>query len=84
MSNQSDVQKPDEKKLEPTNWTAVLCLFAGVAFGCCAGLELQKTLIRKQAIENNAAHFELISPKRPNTKFCWGPAPVKEVEEGEQ
>ena len=83
MSNQSDVQKTIEEKPEPTNWAALVCMFVGVVFGCCAGLELQKTLIRKQAIENNAAHYELISPKRPDTKFCWGPAPVKEVKADE-
>ena len=77
MSNQSDVQKTIEEKLEPTNWVAVLFLFAGVAFGCCVGLGIQQTRIRKQAIENNAAHFELVDPSKSTVRFCWGPAPVE-------
>ena len=83
MPDQIDVQKTVEKKLEPTNWEALVCMFVGVVFGCCVGLGIQRVRIRQQAIENNAAHYELVDPTKPTVRFCWGPAPVKEVKDYE-
>ena len=85
MSDQSDVKKTVEIKPKPINWLAYVFLLAGLAWGFCIGSGIRRASDRKQAIKNNAAHYELVCPSEPTVRFCWGPAPVvtdaKEVNE---
>ena len=64
-------------------WLFVVAVIVASVAGLIGGCVLGVSSAQEQAIENNAAHWELVDPAKNTTKFCWGPAPVKKVKTDE-
>lgn len=55
-----------------TTYDTILFILAVFLTGAIFGTALARSDIRKQAIQANAAHYELVNGG-PETEFKWGP-----------